>query len=101
MHKWLEGLFAGEQIPEYEINSQTLEILYAMAMQSERNDSLARIATEDVKQKTEEYMSESMLFIKVVRELVKPLGACFLELGHRDVTWTRVVDTMHSVLVKT
>ena len=47
-----------------------MEILYAMANQSAKKDSMARITTLDSEQKTDEYMSESTSIIKVARELV-------------------------------
>lgn len=52
-------MFAGKQIPDYEINRHTVDCLYAMATQSERRTAAARLAIEDIEQKTEEYVAES------------------------------------------
>lgn len=60
VQQWLEKFFGGrDQIPDYEINSHTVNHLYAMATRSERNAALAQIAVQDMDQKTKEYMAES------------------------------------------
>ena len=55
---WLRGLFAGEEVPAYEINSQTVGVLYELATSSRRKADLAKIAIEDMQQKTTEYLAE-------------------------------------------
>ena len=61
IQQWLERLFAGgeTQVPDYEVNSHTVNFLYSMAKQSDQKDTVAKIATEDIKQKIEEYTAES------------------------------------------
>lgn len=59
VQQWLESLFTGEDIPDYEINSHTVNVLYAMATQSERKAALATVAIEDIEQKNKEYIAES------------------------------------------
>lgn len=59
VQSWLEGLFTGEEIPVYEINSQTVDILYVMALQSERKTALAKVTLEDMEQQMKEYLAES------------------------------------------
>ena len=59
VQEWLEDLFAGEDIPGYEINSQTIGMLYDLATLSQRRDDVAKIAIEDMEQKTKEYLAES------------------------------------------
>ncbi len=58
VQQWLENLFAGGDIPDYEINSHTVNVLYAMATQSERKAALAQIAIDDIEQKSKEYLAE-------------------------------------------
>ena len=53
-------MFAGEEPPEYEINNQTVDILFAMAQQNELKERRLEIVMEDLLQKTEEYAAESM-----------------------------------------
>lgn len=58
----MEKLFEGEGgVPEYEINSQTIEVLYQMALRCEVRERSAEVTTEDLEQKTEEYTAESKL----------------------------------------
>lgn len=60
VRSWLEKLFASEEsVPDYEINSQTIEWLYGMAQRCELRERLAKITIEDLEQKAEEYASES------------------------------------------
>ena len=60
VHSWLEQLFQGEGgVPEYEINSQTIEQLYQMALQCQARERSAKVIIEDLEQKTEEYTAES------------------------------------------
>ena len=55
-------MFVGEDVPEYEINSQTVEYLYQMARQSEARERETEILIEDLEQKSEEYEAESECF---------------------------------------
>lgn len=51
-------------MPAYEINSQTVDILYTMATRSERRAALAKIALEDIEEQTQEYLAESKYISK-------------------------------------
>ena len=55
---WLEQLFAGQNVPQYEINSRTLDILLQLAERNKRQDRDAELVTQDLHQKTEEYAAE-------------------------------------------
>ena len=60
VHSWLEQLFQGEGgVPEYEINSQTIEQLYQMALRCQARERSAKVIIEDLEQKAEEYAAES------------------------------------------
>ena len=60
VHSWLEQLFHGEGgVPEYEINSQTIEQLYQMALRCQARERSAKVIIEDLEQKAEEYAAES------------------------------------------
>ena len=54
-------MFSGEEVPEYEINSQTVDCLYHMAQDSETREREAEVTIEDFEQKAEEYAAESEL----------------------------------------
>lgn len=60
MRSWLESLFRGKGgVPEYEINTHTIEVLYQMAVLCERREKSATVMIEDMEQKAEEYAAES------------------------------------------
>ena len=60
MRSWLEKLFQGEGgVPDYEINSETIGVLYDMAQRCEAHERSAKIVLEDLEQKAEEYTAES------------------------------------------
>ena len=52
-------MFSGEEVPEYEINSHTVDCLYRMAQDSETREREAEVMMEDFEQKAEEYAAES------------------------------------------
>ena len=52
-------MFSGEEVPEYEINSHTVDCLYCMAQDSETREREAEVMMEDFEQKAEEYAAES------------------------------------------
>ena len=45
-------------MPEYEINSQTVEYLYQIALENEAREREAEVMVADMEQKAEEYSSE-------------------------------------------
>ncbi len=49
----------GDEVPEYEINSQTVEFLYKMAVENEAREREAEVVIADLEQKTGEYTAES------------------------------------------
>jgi hypothetical protein len=57
---WLETLFVDEAIPTFEINSKTIEILSGLVDINRKKDQYAKILTEDLAQKKNEYRSEGM-----------------------------------------
>jgi HAUS augmin-like complex subunit 1 len=57
---WLETLFVDEPIPTFEINSKTIEILSGLVDINRKKDQDAKILTEDLAQKKNEYRSEGM-----------------------------------------
>ena len=62
VRSWLEQLFQSQgSVPEYEINSQTIEVLYQMALCCEVRERSANIIIEVLEQKAEEYTAESKL----------------------------------------
>uniref|UniRef100_A0A672RRS4 HAUS augmin-like complex, subunit 1 n=1 Tax=Sinocyclocheilus grahami TaxID=75366 RepID=A0A672RRS4_SINGR len=56
--QWLKKVFGQQPVPEFEVNTRTVEILYELAESSEMRCREAEMLIEDHKQKTEEYSSD-------------------------------------------
>ena len=56
--EWLESVFAGEEVPEYEITQSTVEELWQLATASRDRERRVNIIVEDMEQKTKEYAAE-------------------------------------------
>lgn len=60
MQQWLSSVFDGEQeIPEYTINSQTIDLLYDAAVEAEDDRRRVQLVAEGYRQRAEEYKAES------------------------------------------
>jgi hypothetical protein len=59
IQKWLEDTLGGENVPEYEINSKTVNHLYTLMEESRAKKKTMEILLEDLERKTSEYESES------------------------------------------
>ena len=58
---WLHEIFGDEQIPDFEINQQTIEHLHQLSQESQQHDHHIQLITSDFKQKTSEYSAEGMI----------------------------------------
>lgn len=58
MSQWLKKVFGQQPVPEFEVNTRTVEILYELAESSEMRCRETELLIEDHKQKTEEYSSD-------------------------------------------
>ncbi|RUS70842.1 hypothetical protein EGW08_021395 [Elysia chlorotica] len=56
---WLHDLFGNEQVPDFEINKQTIEYLHQLSQDSQQHDRHLQLVTTDFKQKTSEYSAEA------------------------------------------
>ncbi|NXL37742.1 HAUS1 protein, partial [Glaucidium brasilianum] len=65
---WLKKIYEDEPIPEYEVNTQTVDILYELAEYSEARDRDVSLLIEDMKQKATEYEAEAKYFQDVLLE---------------------------------
>lgn len=54
----MESVFAGEEVPEYEITQSTVEELWQLATASRDRERRLNIIVEDMEQKTKEYAAE-------------------------------------------
>ena len=59
VREWLESVFAGEEVPEYEITQGTVEQLWQIATASREKEKKMESIVEDMEQKTQEYEAES------------------------------------------
>ncbi|KAM7166408.1 HAUS augmin-like complex subunit 1 isoform 2-T2 [Macrochelys suwanniensis] len=55
---WLKRTFGDQPIPQYEVNSRTVDILYELMECNETRDRDVSLVIDDMKQKTAEYESE-------------------------------------------
>ncbi|XP_048021782.1 HAUS augmin-like complex subunit 1 [Megalobrama amblycephala] len=56
--QWLRKVFGQQPVPEFEVNTRTVEILYQLAESSELRCREVELLIEDHEQKTEEYSSD-------------------------------------------
>ncbi|XP_013389907.1 HAUS augmin-like complex subunit 1 isoform X2 [Lingula anatina] len=66
---WLEKLYAGDPIPQYEISQRPVEILYELMLKNEQNDRCAQLLIEDDRQKAEEYNLEAVRLAGILQEI--------------------------------
>ena len=57
---WLEHLYGGEEIPEFEVNERTIEILHSLMVKNETKNRETQLVTDDLNQKTTEYTAEGV-----------------------------------------
>ena len=55
---WLEKVFAGGDIPAYEVNKTTVGVLYNLMKRNENVDRDTQLVIDDHRQKAQEYRSE-------------------------------------------
>lgn len=59
VQEWLESVFAGERVPEYEITQSTVEQLWRLARETQAREAELEVVMEAMEQQTEEYLAES------------------------------------------
>ncbi|XP_034539558.1 HAUS augmin-like complex subunit 1 [Notolabrus celidotus] len=58
VNSWLSSVFGDQLIPQFEVNTRTVDILYQLAQSSEARCSDTALLIEDFKQKAAEYQAE-------------------------------------------
>lgn len=56
---WLGAVFGDQAVPQFEVNTRTVDILYQLAQSSEARCSDTALLVEDFKQKASEYQADS------------------------------------------
>jgi len=73
--EWLERVFEDQPIPQYEMNSDTLNDLHMFAVQNQDMDQLVRFHIEDLRKKSEEYQAEGDNLRKLLENIGMPIYA--------------------------
>ncbi|XP_016325598.1 HAUS augmin-like complex subunit 1 [Sinocyclocheilus anshuiensis] len=68
--QWLRKVFWQQPVPEFEVNTRTVEILYELAESSETRCREAELLIKDHEQKTEEYGSDGTHLQEVLLQAV-------------------------------
>uniref|UniRef100_A0A8C1PEI2 HAUS augmin-like complex, subunit 1 n=1 Tax=Cyprinus carpio TaxID=7962 RepID=A0A8C1PEI2_CYPCA len=68
--QWLRKVFGQQPVPEFEVNTRTVEILYELAASSETRCREAELLIKDHEQKTEEYGSDGTHLQEVLLQAV-------------------------------
>ncbi|KAM7374413.1 hypothetical protein PAMP_007070 [Pampus punctatissimus] len=58
VNSWLATVFGDQAVPQFEVNTRTVDILYQLAQSSEARCSDIALLIEDLKQKASEYQAE-------------------------------------------
>lgn len=58
VNSWLGAVFGEQVVPQFEVNTRTVDILYQLAQCSEARCSDTAFLIEDLKQKAAEYQAE-------------------------------------------
>ncbi|XP_072050410.1 HAUS augmin-like complex subunit 1 [Amphiura filiformis] len=97
---WLEKVFGGADIPQYEINEHTIDILYGLMQRNQERDRDTQIIIDDFNQKAEEYHAEAVRLSSILQSVglspaslsqsgnvsLRTLSNTALTLGIKDAT---------------
>ncbi|XP_035631561.1 HAUS augmin-like complex subunit 1 isoform X2 [Oncorhynchus keta] len=100
--KWLSTVFGDQTIPEYEVNTRTVDILYQLAEASEVRCNETSLLIEDQKQKTSEYQADGVglssgSLSKPASDYLSALVANAKVLGVRDTSLSSFVPAVNNL----
>ena len=75
IHSWLERIFDGQPVPQYEVNATTINLLEQLYKLNHVSDNDAKCLVDDAKQKALEYSYEGRVQ-RFPAALIKCLGSC-------------------------
>lgn len=58
VNSWLSAVFGDQPVPQFEVNTRTVDLLHQLAQSSEARCSETALLTEDLRQKAAEYEAE-------------------------------------------
>ncbi|XP_062599416.1 HAUS augmin-like complex subunit 1 [Saccostrea cucullata] len=91
---WLENVFAGDDIPEFEINATSLSLLYNLMRCNEHADRDTKLLVEDYRQKAEEYNIEA----RRCEGVLKRMNLSIASLSQAGVISLRVIANLALIL---
>jgi hypothetical protein len=59
IHSWLAGLYHGNEVPEFELNAETLSLLQQLQSKNFEKDKQCNLLIKDAMQHLEEYKAEN------------------------------------------
>ncbi|KAF6716275.1 HAUS augmin-like complex subunit 1 [Oryzias melastigma] len=68
VNSWLGSVFGDQPVPQFEVNTRTMDILYQLSQTSEARCSDTALLVEDLRQKTSEYQTEAIYLQDVLLE---------------------------------
>ncbi|KAL4617556.1 HAUS augmin-like complex subunit 1 [Arapaima gigas] len=110
--QWLRTVFEDQPVPEFEVNTRTVDLLHQLAESSEARCGEVALLTEDHRQKAAEYQADGCHIQEVLLQgvglssgsLSKPasdyltsLTACAMALKVRDTSLTSFVAAINDV----
>ncbi|KAM4726085.1 HAUS augmin-like complex subunit 1 [Anableps anableps] len=75
VNSWLGAVFGDQPVPQFEVNTRTVDILYQLAQSSEARCSDTALLIEDYNQKTSEYQTDAAHLQDVLLQGVGLSGA--------------------------
>ena len=58
---WLQKVFAGQSLPAYEVNNETLDLLMQLKHANERQEKFNQLIMQDFQLKADEYRVEGVV----------------------------------------
>uniref|UniRef100_A0A3P9M5R7 HAUS augmin-like complex, subunit 1 n=1 Tax=Oryzias latipes TaxID=8090 RepID=A0A3P9M5R7_ORYLA len=68
VNNWLASVFGDQPVPQFEVNTRVMDILYQLTETSEARCSDTALLIDDLKQKTSEYQTEAIYLQDVLLE---------------------------------
>ncbi|XP_071110633.1 HAUS augmin-like complex subunit 1 isoform X1 [Haliotis cracherodii] len=66
---WLEQMYGGESVPQFELNQKTISILYKLMQENQLQDKNCQLVIDDLRQKAAEYGVEAQRLSRVVKDV--------------------------------
>lgn len=91
---WLEKMFAGDDVPEFELNASNITLLYNLMKCNEQADKDTQVLVEDYQLKAEEYNIEA----RRCEGVLKKMNLSIASLSQAGVISLRVIANLALIL---